>query len=115
MTSENDFIEDLSGTIGEGKLDPILGTRYFLDSGIKPDAVAQLGDDFVDVGAGTSLEYSHTGRSATWSILWFSKKLVTNSMGNSPNLVVEQDQRAAPKGRRKHSLKRFPNPWVFKN
>lgn len=61
VTSENDFIEGLSGTIGEGKLDPILGTRYFLDSGIKPDAVAQLGDDFVDVGAGTSLEYAPYG------------------------------------------------------
>ena len=66
-----------------GKLDPILGTRYFLDSGIKPDAVPQLGDDFVGVGAGTSLEYSPYGPIGHLEHIVVFQKLVTNSMGNS--------------------------------
>ena len=72
VTSENDFIEDLSGTIGEGKLDPILGTRYFLDSALSRMRF-QLGDDFVDEVREPPLSTRYTGRSATWSILWFSK------------------------------------------
>jgi len=113
VTSENDFVEDLAGAIGEGKLDPVLGTRHFLDCGIKPDAVAQLRDDLVDVGAGTSLEYAPYGPVCDLEHVVVFQKARYELHGEFSEPRSRTGPKGSPQGKEEALLKTISEPMGF--